>query len=151
MKKHYLKQFDYELWANQLTIDSIKKSMEPEEKSFKLMSHVVAAHSIWLDRIKNEKPGVGIWDILTIDECLERAVNNHKNWTNYLNQADSAELDREFQFKMFDKDVKISIVDLIFHILNHSSYHRGQIISGLKGKLETLPLTTYIPFAKVDI
>jgi uncharacterized damage-inducible protein DinB len=42
---------------------------------------------------------------------------------------------------------KISIEDLLIHLVNHSSYHRGQIIIKLKGKLAQLPLTTYIAFA----
>ncbi|MBW4360626.1 hypothetical protein KZH69_09045 [Flavobacterium sp. NAS39] len=44
------------------------------------------------------------------------------------------------------KRASISIEDLIIHLVNHSSYHRGQIIHQLEGKLITLPLSTYIVF-----
>ena len=150
MNNSYLKLFDYELWANQLTIDSIKQATEPDERVFKLISHIVVSSSIWLSRVKGEKPDIGSWDLLTLDECLERSKNNHKNWAQYLCMLKPEDLDRQVHFKFFEKDSKISVEDLIIHLINHSSYHRGQIIAGLKGKLEPLPLTTYIAFAKTN-
>ena len=148
MNNSYLKSFDYELWANQLTIDSIKQATEPDERAFKLISHIVASSSIWLSRVKGEKPDIGSWDLLKLDECLERSKNNHEHWKQYLYMIKPEDLDRLIHFKLFEKDSKISLGDLIIHLINHSSYHRGQIIAGLKGKLEPLPLTTYIAFAK---
>jgi uncharacterized damage-inducible protein DinB len=35
--------------------------------------------------------------------------------------------------------------------VNHGSYHCGQIIASLKGKLDPLPLTTYIAFARTAL
>jgi uncharacterized damage-inducible protein DinB len=42
---------------------------------------------------------------------------------------------------------KIKIEDAIIHLINHSSYHRGQIITSIKGKVDELPLSTYIIYA----
>jgi uncharacterized damage-inducible protein DinB len=42
---------------------------------------------------------------------------------------------------------KMSIEDAITHIINHSSYHRGQIVASIKGKVDELPLSTYIMYA----
>lgn len=150
MKNVYQKQFDYEYWANHLTVKSIKQANEPDERVFKLISHVVASHSIWLSRIKGEKPNIGGWDLMTLDECLERSKNNHEDFTQYLNSSNQEEFERHIHFKVYDKESKITVGDMIIHLINHSSYHRGQIIAELKGKLEPLPLTTYIAFAKSD-
>jgi len=49
--KNYIRQFEYELWANELTINSIKTAMNPEERAYNLIGHIVASHSIWLDKI----------------------------------------------------------------------------------------------------
>ena len=150
MKNNYLHQFDYELWANELTINAIKLSNEPDERVFQLISHIVASHSIWLSRIKGEKPGIGGWDLMTLDECLDCARNTTKNWSEYLNKANTEEFERQIHFKLLEKDAKISVKNLIIHLISHSAYHRGQIIARLKGKLEPLPLTTYIAYAKND-
>ena len=151
MKKSYQKQFDYELWANELTIKSIKESNQPDERVFKLMSHIVNSHSIWMSRLKGEKPSIGGWDLITLDECLERSKNNHEDFTQYLNSANQEEFERHIQFNFFGKESKIAIGDAMIHMINHSSYHRGQIIAGLKGKLEPLPLIAYIAYAKSDL
>ena len=151
MKNTYQKQFDYEFWANELTIKSIKESNQPDERIFKLISHVVASHSIWMSRFKGEKPTIAGWDLMTLDECLERSKINHEKFTEYLTDVNQQEFERHIQFKFFDKDSKITIEDAIIHMINHSSYHRGQIIAGLKGKLEPLPFTTYIAYAKSDL
>jgi uncharacterized damage-inducible protein DinB len=41
----------------------------------------------------------------------------------------------------------MKIEDALIHIINHSSYHRGQIIANIKGKVDELPLSTYIIYA----
>lgn len=151
MKNTYKKQFDFEFWANKLTIESIKESNQPDKRLFELISHIVASHSIWMSRFKGEKPTIAGWNLMTLDECLELSKINHARFTEYLNDANQQELERHIQFKFFDKDSKITIEDAIIHMINHSSYHRGQIIAGLKGKLESLPLTTYIGYAKSDL
>ena len=98
---------------------------------------------------KGEKPTIAGWDLMTLDECLERSKINHERFTEYLSDANQQELERHIQFNFFDKDSKITIEDAMIHMINHSSYHRGQIIAGLKGKLK--PLTTYIAYAKSDL
>jgi|GEM_PF-5036156 len=52
-------------------------------------------------------------------------------------------------FPFMGEPSSISLEDLLIHLVNHSSYHRGQIIIMLKGKLAQLPLTTYIAYATV--
>jgi uncharacterized damage-inducible protein DinB len=149
--KNHLKQFTYELWANELTINAIKDANEPEERVFKLMGHMVASHSIWFDKIKGNKPSIGGWEMTDIEKCLELSKSNYQNWQNFLSGMDESELNKTLEFPLFGQPSIITVEDLITHLINHSSYHRGQIISGLKGKLETLPLTTYIAFASEKI
>lgn len=147
----YIKQFEFELWSNNLTIESIKSANEPEERTLKLMGHVVASHAIWLAKIKGETPSVGGWEIVDLDKSLELSIINHQNWINYLSAITNDDLNKEITFPFFKQPSAITVEDLIIHLINHSSYHRGQIISSLKGKLEPLPLTTYIAFAKKNI
>jgi uncharacterized damage-inducible protein DinB len=146
--KNYIKQFEYELWANELTIQSIKAANEPEERAFKILGHVVASHSIWLDKIKGLKPSVGSWEIVELEKCMELSKINFQNWFVYLSDIKEDELSKVISFPFFGQPAGITIGDLIIHLINHSSYHRGQIISSLKGKLDPLPLTTYIAYAK---
>lgn len=150
MKKSLIKQFEYEHWANKTTIDAIKQSTDPDERVFKLISHIIAAHHIWISRITNEKPNMGSWDLLTLNECEDLSAKNLSSWSNYISNASGEELERELSFKFYDKESTMTVGEMITHLINHSSYHRGQIIAQLKGKLEALPLTTFIAFAKKE-
>ena len=71
------------------------------------------------------------------------------DWKNYLQNITEDELNRiiRFTFPLDGSKRKLSVADAVFHLVTHSSYHRGQIMARLKGKVETLPLTTYIAFA----
>ena len=69
-----------------------------------------------------------------------------RNWLKFIQDASPETLNKELEFKFLSADSIISIEDLMFHLISHSSYHRGQIIASLKGKLEPLPLTTYIAY-----
>ena len=53
----------------------------------------------------------------------------------------------DFIFSIDNSQQRIGVSDSLIHIVHHSSYHRGQIVSNLKGSLEKLPLVTYIKYA----
>jgi uncharacterized damage-inducible protein DinB len=149
MKEYYIKQIDFEKWSNSLTMEAISKADNPSERSLQLMGHILGGFSIWLSRIQNEKAKVGSWDNLTIEKCRELNDENHTRWSEYLNAAQDSEFERLIPFTFFGEQSKMEINDTIIHLINHSSYHRGQIIISLKGKLEKLPLTTYIAFSRI--
>ncbi len=149
MKKYYLKQIEFEKWANDLTIEAITKATNPPERALQLLAHVLGTFSIWLSRITNQAPTVGRWDNLTLEQCRLLNEENYNRWTEYLNSISDSEFERVISFDFFGEQSAISINDIIIHSINHGSYHRGQIIILLKGKLEILPLTTYIAFARV--
>lgn len=148
MKEYYQKQIDFEKWANNLTMEAISQADKPNERALQLMGHILGTFSIWLSGILNEMATVGPWDNLTIEKCRELNEANHTRWTEYLNSAPTSEFKRLIPFDFFGEQSKMDINDIIVHSINHGSYHRGQIIISLKGKLEKLPLTTYIAFSR---
>lgn len=146
-KKLFLKQLDYELWANKILIKAISDSHVPEARTFEIFSHIIIAHSNWLKRVLGETTTLKPWDKMTLESGLELSIENFNGWKKYLSAKTDQQLGQHVYFPFTGKPSKISIEDLLIHLINHSSYHRGQIISMLKGKLDPLPLTTYIAFA----
>lgn len=76
---------------------------------------------------------------------------NLVDWQKYLNGKTDEDLQETIEF-MSAWEVKpskrrMTVEDAITHIINHSSYHRGQIIASKKGKVDELPLSTYIMYA----
>jgi uncharacterized damage-inducible protein DinB len=150
MKKNlFLKQLEYELWANKMSIKAISDADKPEERVQEILSHLLISPSNWLKRIKNEPATLNAWNKLSLDDCMSLAQDNYDKWTEFISNISEEELKAYIVFPFMGNSSKISIEDLFTHLINHSSYHRGQIITKLKGKLNPLPLTTYIAFATI--
>jgi uncharacterized damage-inducible protein DinB len=68
-----------------------------------------------------------------------------------LNSKSGADLEQSIEFMAAWEAIpsrrKMIIEDALTHIINHSSYHRGQIVSLIKGKIDALPQSTYIIYA----
>jgi uncharacterized damage-inducible protein DinB len=146
-KESYLKQIRYESWANNMVIDAFMKATFPLERTHQIISHNLNAFSIWLKRIKNEEVTIKLWDIYTVDELSLLNLTLYTDWSAYISTLNDTDFEKKIPFTFMGKKASISIEDLIIHLVNHSSYHRGQVILQLKDKLPTLPLSTYIAFA----
>jgi uncharacterized damage-inducible protein DinB len=146
-KESYLKQIRYESWANNMVIDAFMKATFPSERTHQIISHNLNAFSIWLKRIKNEEVTIKLWDIYTVDELSLLNLNLYTDWSAYISTLNDTDFEKKIPFTFMGKKASISIEDLIIHLVNHSSYHRGQVILQLKDKLPALPLSTYIAFA----
>jgi uncharacterized damage-inducible protein DinB len=148
MKALLTKQIQFEHWANSELLKSLRKANPLHERALSLFSHIVSPGQMWLNRVKGEPITTTLWEERTLDQCEVLLKQNTEQWLAYLDQASDAELKRVFEFTFFlDGSTKqISVADSIMHVVHHSSYHRGQIVSLLKGIIEPLPLVTYIGF-----
>ncbi|WP_298348265.1 DinB family protein [Runella sp.] len=150
MKENLLKSIQYEEWANAIILRSMQQCEEPGERTLQLFSHVLAPQSIWLSRIRKEVPIISLWPDLTLEECTELMEKSRKQWREFIDTASEEDFNQLVAFKLPNSDTerKIALYDVVAHLVNHGhgTYHRGQIILGLKGKIEPLPLTTYIAF-----
>ena len=104
---------------------------------------------MWFSRINIIPFSTTLFQERSLDECEIVLSENTNNWLNYLNTVTENELNRivDFIFSIDNSQQRISVSDSLIHIVHHSSYHRGHIVSNLKGSLEKLPLVTYIKYA----
>jgi uncharacterized damage-inducible protein DinB len=148
--KTYLKQFDFELWSNTLILNSLKEITVENERAFLLFSHLINSHCMWINRLKGEPLTCTLFETRTLESCKNQMQENHKKWTSYLTAITDEELDRIIEFDAaWENNVrrKMRIEDALIHLINHSSYHRGQIVASIKGSVQMLPLSTYIIYA----
>ena len=148
-QQHLLKLIDSEIWANKTLVETIQKSPEEDERILLLFSHLLSSYSMWYSRVTGSEITTTPFQERTLEESIELMHKIFDQWKNYLTNINEVELDRivRFTFPLDGSKKKLSVADAIFHLITHSSYHRGQIMARLKGKVETLPLTTYIAFA----
>src|SRR3990172_8985050 len=129
MKDHYKDLFVYNNWANQSACESILKTESVDQKAIKLFSHIIASQKIWLSRIesKGDNP-VSPWELFPLEDCLLLSNQVGKEWIQFIDESSEDKFLREIiyinsQGKKFNNRIE----NILIHVVNHSTYHRGQI------------------------
>ncbi len=148
---NYTKQFEFEYWANGLIIKALRELKQPDERAMTLFSHLLSSHSMWLSRVNKTEFTAALFQERTLDECQQLMEENLEGWRIFLSDKTPQDLAQTIEFlgawENPPSKRRMIIEDALIHIINHSSYHRGQIVASIKGKVDTLPFCTYIMYA----
>jgi uncharacterized damage-inducible protein DinB len=151
MKNKFPKQFEFEYWSNGTILKALRSLKEKDERALFLFSHLLSSHCMWLSRVNKTGFTCTLFQERTLDECEQLMKENLEGWKKYLSDKSATDLEQTIEFMVAwetnPTKRKISIEDALVHLINHSSYHRGQIIAGIKGKVDELPLSTYVIYA----
>ncbi|TXF74946.1 DinB family protein [Chryseobacterium sp.] len=130
MKDYFKEIFEYNLHANrQLIALMLQHWPDISERSQQLISHLLNAHQIWNGRILNA-PTFEVWQLN--DQNILSDLNT-QNYENTLKIIEEFPLEENVDYSN-SKGEKFSnkIRDLLFHVVNHSTYHRAQIAADLR-------------------
>lgn len=126
MKTFFQELFQYNNLFNQEIISVLTENSERvSEKCKKLLSHILNAHQIWNCKFQPGQLPYGAWEIHQIQDLNEI---DKKNFENSILILDKFELSQTIQYlnskgQVFNNSVR----DILFQVINHSTYHRGQI------------------------
>jgi uncharacterized damage-inducible protein DinB len=138
------RQFAYNAWANREVLATIRKN-GGSERSVQLMSHIVAAERLWLERLKQQPQTVPVWPKPDLGQCEADAADLAQLWHDYLDLITAGDVSQEIFYKNSKGEPWSStIVDILTHVIMHSAYHRGQIASHMREKGQTPAYTDYI-------
>ncbi len=150
----------YNLWANTTIADALRTiddSLYFREtgSSFSSISktvlHVWGAQFIWLTRMQGESlstwPSAGVTDK---EESLDGLVTSSADLVSFAGSKDESFLRSTYAYKsMKGEPFADPYEDTLFHIVNHGTYHRGQIITMLRqGGITSLPGTDLIHYLR---
>ena len=128
MKEYFKELLEYSHYYN---LEIIKKFNDGDlhfmvpDRAIKLLSHTLNAQKIWNSRLAGKENGVDVWQDLPVDQ-MEFAEK--ENFQETLGLLEKEELDRVVKYKNSKgESYENSVRDIIFHVINHSTYHRGQI------------------------
>jgi uncharacterized damage-inducible protein DinB len=149
MIDHLTHLFKYNNWATERTAKSISQTESVLPDAIKLLSHIVSAQEIWLNRITGEKSEISPWDSFTIDECINKSIEATSKWINLLEGKDKDFLDKRIAYQntkgeKFENTIK----DICSHVINHSTYHRAQIAQLIKRAKGIPVITDYIVYQR---
>lgn len=99
------------------------------EKALLWLNHSLNAHQIWNSRILKSK-AVGVWEQHPLASLAEIDIQNYNDSLSIIARFD---LDLIIHYTTTKGEIfHNSIRDIVFHIINHTTYHRGQIMSACK-------------------
>lgn len=96
------------------------------EKTHKLFCHMLNAHHIWNARIQGNPPEINVWDTHDIKKWSDIHYENQRNSFEITSNSDTFDKRIDYensQGRLFTN----TLGDILFHIINHSTNHRGQI------------------------
>ena len=160
--KELLKQFAaYNIWANQKILDVILVLPEEKQKrelpsSFKSLYdtvlHMWNAENVWWQRMKLQERITLPFETFkgSMEELANETLQQNRQWQEWVNNATDAALDHVFQYQTFQKEqFKQPIYQMLLHVFNHGTYHRGQLINMLRQLgIEKLTATDFIVWSR---
>lgn len=151
----FAEMFRYKAWADRRTLDAVAAidgTRHPEALAFALqqLNHMVRVEEVFRARLQgrpephastNSDPVPGLVE-------LDRRLTASNAWL--LPQADTlvpAQRDEVIRFRFLDgKAGALSRAEILFHLINHGTYHRGAIGRALDQAGGLRPADTYTVF-----
>jgi len=114
-----------------------------------LFSHVLNAQHIWIKRIAGEKSLYDVWQEHKKEDFATISIDN---FTMIHACLETKTPDEVMVYKNSKgEEFNNTVGDMLLHMLNHSTYHRGQIITLLKNSGIKPPETDYIIFKRTNL
>lgn len=147
MKQFFKELFEYNHHFNQKLGDVFAEQPDRiPERSVKWFNHILNAHRVWNNRIKPGQPHFGVWDINPFQDHKDIDEINFEHSLVILDNFDLNEIVNYTTTRGLA--LKNSIRDILFHTINHSTYHRGQIAADFRQNgLEPL-VTDYVVYKR---
>lgn len=138
----WTKLIDYTEQADARILAALLQAPDCTEKMVTLMSHVLNAQHVWASRILGLKPDFGPWTVHDKQTFIALSQQNIGLLKRVLAEIP---LEETVQYTNSQGDTFVNrIDDILFHVINHSTYHRAQLASMLKLQDINPPVTDYI-------
>jgi uncharacterized damage-inducible protein DinB len=161
MKEMLLSLANYHIWANKqilgvvskLTVQQQQQTINSSFNSIELtVKHLLDAESIWWQRLKLAETIVrpSQDDLLDCNAAIEALLIQSNTWLNWLKAANDTQLNFVFQYNNTKREgFKQPTWQMLLHLFNHATYHRGQLVTLLRQVGVTkIPPTDFIVYTR---
>jgi len=145
--------YDYNAWANHRALDAAAKLSQEQftrqlGSSFSsvrdTLMHICGAEWVWHERFEGRSPGSipDLSSIQTVDALRAHWSAQEAPLLAFVRGLTQADLDRVIEYKTINFGVyKNPLWQSMQHVVNHGTYHRGQITTMLR-QLGAKPILT---------
>lgn len=152
----------YNAWANKQLGDlavSIPADLQRLQVSssfpslYATLLHIWDAEEIWWQRLKLRDPIMvpSINLSPTFGEIVKGLANVDNEWVSWALKASDRQLEHVFEYRNSKKELfKQPVSQVLLHLFNHSTFHRGQFVTILRNVgVEKIPSTDFIHWSRV--
>ncbi|MAX79831.1 MAG: damage-inducible protein DinB [Crocinitomicaceae bacterium] len=147
MKDFFKDIYTYQHHYNQQLADLMSNNKtQVSNQSITWFSHIINAHRFWISRIEGTA-AIDLHKINTIDENKSIDTANYNKTQELITQRDISQI---ITYKN-SKGIQYtnSLQEILFHVSNHHTHHRGQIIADLRKNGVTDPFASdYIVYKR---
>lgn len=131
MKSFFKELFEYSNHFNQKLAEAFNESPDKtSEKAIKMFNHLLNAHQIWNNRIEAKQTPFSVWELNPVQHLKNIDKINYKQTLIIL---DNFDLNARINYtNSKGQTFNNSIRDIYFHVINHSTHHRGQIATDFR-------------------
>lgn len=161
MKELFIQYAAFNVWANNLLFATIETLSEEQQNAaikssfpslYKTVLHMLDAESIWWQRFRLQEKIVRPSDEFTgsFSELSKVLLQQNQLWLKWLQGVNEHGLQHEFIYYNSKKErFKQPVYQMLLHLFNHSTYHRGQLVTMLRQSgVEKIPPTDFIVWSR---
>jgi len=151
----------YHQWANQLLTDRIMElpaELHVQEVAssfggvYKTLLHMWDAEAIWWQRMKLlEQINIPSQNFSAdTAELVKQLMSQSRQWHDWITQANEHVFDHEFIYQNTKREkFKQPVYQVLLHLFNHGTYHRGQLVNILRQlEVSNIPQTDFIVWSR---
>jgi uncharacterized damage-inducible protein DinB len=160
--KELLVQFaSYNLWANTVLMHNILSLPEEQQQQemassfkslYKTTLHIWDAENMWWQRMKLLEHILRPSDAFkgSFHDLVKELQLQDKQWIEWINNAQEHHLQHEFSYQNTKREkFKQPVFQMLLHLFNHGSYHRGQLVNILRQlEVDKIPQTDFIVWSR---
>jgi len=148
--------FDYNRWATLRLLDALEELTAEEltrdsrssfPSALATLVHALGAEWVWLERWKGTSP-TALPDASALGSVTAVRARWQELWEDqqaFLVALDDDDATRPVSYRLFNGDSDARpLGELMRHVVNHATYHRGQLVTMLRQLGRTPPSTDYI-------
>lgn len=145
--------YDYNVWANHRSLAAAEKLtseqfLKPLGSSFSsvrdTLAHIWGAEWVWLERFQGRSPASlpDTGKFSTVASLREGWLEHETRLLEFVRELSQQELDREIEYKTRNFGAyRNPLWQSMQHVVNHGTYHRGQVTTMLR-QLGAKPILT---------
>ena len=113
--------------------------------------HLMNVESIWWQRMKLvENIHIIEASTFTVTQISQKILDASTQWKEWVDKSTTAAFEHEFVYRNSKKEqFKQPVFQMLLHLFNHQTYHRGQIVTMFKQLgVDKIPPTDFIEWSR---